>query len=96
MRYVLRPGMVRTQICGVYLLIPDREAAESCPHIQRMNLIMASTVEFIEKGEPYEKAYVISEILQKKSKEEAQAYIDTMCANLCDKGFLIRVEDDEP
>lgn len=95
MRYILRPGIVRTQICGAYLLIPDRMASEVCPHIQRLSIIMASAVEFIDKGEPYEKAYKISEILQKKSEEEAKDYIDTMCADLCEKGFLIRVEDDK-
>lgn len=93
MHYVLRPGIVKTQICGVYLLIPNREASISCPNVRRMNLLLAATVEIIEKGEPIEKAYTVYEILAKKTPEEAKRIVNSNLEQLCESGFLIKVED---
>lgn len=33
----VRPGVVLTEIHGVYLLVADREAREHCPYIRRIN-----------------------------------------------------------
>lgn len=94
MRYKVRPGIVRAQICGVYLLIPDRAASEACPYIRRINLLLSAAVEVIEKGQPIEKIYTIYRILTKRPEEEIRQKVDRQLADLCDKGFLIRVEDE--
>ena len=94
MHYIVRPGIVRAKICGVYLLIPDRAASEVCPYVQRISLLVSAAVEVIEKGQPVENIYTIYRILTKKPEEEVRAKVDGLLADLCGKGFLIRVEDD--
>ncbi len=94
MRYKVRPGVVRAQICGAYLLIPDREASEACPYVQRINLLLSAAVEVLEKGQPMENIYTMYRILTKRPEEEIRQKVDRQLADLCDKGFLIRVEDE--
>ena len=94
MHYIVRPGVVRTQICGVYLLIPDRKASEACPGVQRINFLLSAAVEELEKGHPVDNIYSFYRILSKKPEEEVRSKIDGILADLCDKGFLIRMEDD--
>lgn len=95
MYYVLRPGVVKTKICGVFLLIPDRKASEICPRIQRLNLITALTLEVLEKREPIENAYRNYTYLSRKTMDEAKEKIDGILDDLCKKGYLI-CEENEP
>ena len=94
MNYQLRPGIVFTKICGQYLLIPDRAAAEACPHILRLNVISAALIENIQKEYPMEKIYQVYEILSRKSAEESHERIDRLADDLCRQGFLIEVPGD--
>jgi|GEM_PF-5979965 len=95
MHYVLRPGIVRVSVCGVYLLIPNREASLSCPYVQRISIMAAAAIENIEKGLPVEKTYEMYRILSKQPENVVREKIDAMLHAFYEKGFLIRVEDKE-
>ncbi len=92
MRYQIRPGIVRTQICGAYYLIPTRKAAEDCPSIMRLSIFTASIWELMEK-EREQDIYRLYEVLTKKTAEESKEYVEKQLADLCAKGYLIEVED---
>ena len=92
MTYELRPGVICTKVCDTYLLIPNREASEHCVGVQRVGLIAAAAVENIEKRQPVENIYKIYSILSKKPDDEVHEKIDGMLEDLCEKGYLIRVD----
>ncbi|MBO4848192.1 MAG: hypothetical protein J5586_03465 [Clostridia bacterium] len=94
MKYKLREGIVQTKICGVFLLVPTRAASESCPHIQKVGLLLYSAIELLERGEPIEKIYQMYQILTKKSDEEVRELVDGQLETLREKGFLVAAEDD--
>ena len=93
MRYQIRPGIVRTQICGAYYLIPTRKAADDCPSIMRLSIFTASAWELLEKDREQD-IYRVYEILTKKTAEESRAHVDKLLADLCARGYLIEAEDD--
>ena len=93
MTYELRPGIVYTKICGEYLLIPNRKAAETCPSIRHLNILGAVLIETIVDKKPMEKAYRVYEILSRKTTEEAHAKIDPLIEDLVREGFLIEVPE---
>lgn len=94
MNYRLRQGIVFTKICGQYLLIPNRKASETCPHIKPLSIISAAMIENIQKGYPMEKIYQIYEVLSRKTKEESCKRIDQLAEELCKHGFLEKVAGD--
>ena len=94
MKYILRPGVVRTSVCRIPFLIPDREAWEHCPYVQSISLPGAALIACIQNGESFDKAYNVCRILTRRTPEEARRRIDELAASLCEKGFLIAVEDE--
>ena len=89
MAYELRPGIVFTNICGEYLLIPNRQASEQCRTIKRLSLIGAALIETLKKKEPIEKVGKVYEILGKKSPEEATQKIMELAEKLYQEGYLV-------
>ena len=93
MRYKIRPGIVRTKICDVWLLIPTREASEDCPHIMKLTLLSSIVWETIEKGKPMEDAVRAFRILLKKPDDMIHVKIQRIIDKFCEDGFLICEED---
>ena len=94
-QYIPRPGIVRTKICGVHVLIPSREAFAHCSTIQRLPLLWAATWDGLANGKTLEETVQFHRILTKKSEEEILQRLETFYAALCEKGFLIEVPDSE-
>ena len=94
MKYTVRPGIVRVNICGAKLLVPDREASLACPQPMRLTMTGAVTWEYLAKGRPMEVIYKFYSIISKKTPEEIREKVDGYLATLCERGFLIA--EDEP
>ena len=92
MRYVPRPGVVLTKVCGASLLVPTREASEACPHIVRLPGLLALEWKALADGKKLEDLYRAHEIFKHISHEEAVKQLDAAMATLCEKGFLIAEE----
>lgn len=45
-----RSGITLTEICGVYLLVADREAVRECTYVRRVNEIGAFIWEWLSEG----------------------------------------------
>ena len=95
MKYIQRPGVVLTKVCGTSLLVPNRAASEFCPYVIRLPFLPAGDWQALGNGKTVEMLYQGHSILKQISLEEAKAEVDKELASLCEKGFLIRVEDDE-
>ena len=95
MKLITRPGIVPVTICGVRLLIPTRAASEECPHMLRLNLLTTMIWNGLEKGKSPEEIRQALQILTKKPDQDVDALWERTVGGLLDKGFLIRVEDDE-
>ncbi len=89
MNYVPAPGIVRTTLCGMNVLIPTRQAFESCHTIFRLTLIGAIIWTGIEKNYPMEKVLEAYRIFSKKSDEELTAKVEEFCQALCRRGFAL-------
>ena len=94
MKYKCRPGIVLSHICGVRLLIPTRAASAFCPYPVQVSFIGAVCWEAIQRGNDPNTMYKAYQILSKKSDAEVHKKIDSLLAQLCEKGFLMAVEDD--
>ena len=76
------------------MLVPTREASEQCPEIIRLPILGAAVLEEIEKGRDLS---IISRSFQKLTRKPAAEIndrINSMLDDLCEKGYLILVEDD--
>ena len=93
-RYKPRPGVVHTQICGVHVLIPSREAYPDCAQIQRLPMLWVIIWDVLCGKTDLEKAMQIHRILTKRPDEEIMERIDRFCSVLCEKGFLIEEPDE--
>ena len=66
MEYLPRPGIVRTSLCGMYVLIPSRIASNYCKKILPMTMAETMIWAGIEKGYPIEKTLERLRIFSKK------------------------------
>ena len=89
MNYIPRPGIVRTEICGVKVLIPSRLAAKECASILPISFFGAVIWAGIETDQPIENVLRICRLLTKKSDEELIAGIEEYCAKLVEKGYAL-------
>ena len=92
MRYVPRPGVVLTKVCGASLLVPNREASQACPHIMRIKGFLVLDWKALVNGKELEVLYKGHEVLKRISYEEAVEEVDSSLAKLCEQGFLIAEE----
>lgn len=92
MKYVLRPGIIRVKVCGVFLLVPNRAASESCPQIRRIGLLGSALIDKLESDESLDTLYEAYRIIKKTSAEEARKAVDDLLASLVDAGYLIAAE----
>lgn len=93
MNYRVRPGVVLTKICGVYLLIPTRAAAEHCPQIIRLSIPLLILWQGIDKGMPFERFSPIFQEMMRKSESEADEVVDRCVQKLVEGGYLIAEEE---
>ncbi len=96
MTYRTRPGIVKTEICGVHLLVPTREAAELCPNILRLKLTHAIVWDIISREGPVEDICRVFSILTKKPDKEVRTRVQKLLDDFCEKGFLIRTDENAP
>lgn len=92
MKYITRPGVVLTKVCGSYLLVPTRQASEHCPYIIRLTLLWVIAWNVLSKGDSIDAICKAHMILTKKPEDEVRKKIDVFLKALCDKGFLIAEE----
>ena len=90
MKFKPRPGIVRTKICGQYILIPAREASDYCDRIIKLSLMGVALLEELEKGKGTDNICVFFQKLSKKSEKEVQSKIDRILSELYEKGYLIK------
>ncbi len=95
MKYRIRPGITLVRICGVSLLIPTRAASQDCPLIMRLSLPVVLVWEGMNKGMPDEKLCQVFQTMLHKTEDEARQFINQVRAGLCEKGYLIAVEEEE-
>ena len=93
-QYKPRPGIVRTTICGVHVLIPTREVYDHCNTIQLLPLLWAYTWDGLVNGKTLEETLQFHRILTKRSDEEILQRLEKFYSALCEKGFLIERSDD--
>ncbi len=84
-----------TKLCGMSVLIPSRAAFEHCHTILRLPLLWAVTWEGLAKGKSLEDTIKVHEILTRKPREEVISRLNRFYEDLADKGFIVRVPDDD-
>ncbi len=95
MKYKVRPGIILTEICGTYLLIPTREASEYCPSVIRISPLMVGIWKTIADDKPVENVYKVMQILTKKPDDEVKEFVDAKLDDLYEKGLLILREESQ-
>ena len=95
-QYEVRPGIVKTEICGVRLLVPTRQASEACPGVLRLNMIadFAWTIlcKTDDPGEAVEKIRKVVALLSKAPDDVVIKRVERLLSELCERGFLIETE----
>ncbi len=96
MNYRPRPGIVKTKLCGMNVLIPTREASEYCQSIQVLPMLWAATWEAFDRGSSIEKAIPVHVIFTKKTPEECRENLQKFCTDMVKKGFFIEIPEESP
>ena len=89
MTYVCRPGIVPTKICGEWLLIPTRAAAEFCPEMIRLSVPALLVWGILSKGKTIEDVTHALTILTKKSNEDVQGMTDSILQSFLKRNCII-------
>ncbi len=92
MRYQLRKGIVKTQICGVQMLLCTRAAAGDGPPVRHLNLLESFCVEACVKQMPEENLEKAFQILTKKEDAEIKQMISDICGKLVEETWLVENE----
>ena len=93
MEYLCRPGVVRLNVCGQYILAPTRSVSESVKEVTRLTLFSASIWGEIERGNDLSNLRLAFEKLTGKPGEEIQKKIDQVIQILYEKGYLIKKQE---
>lgn len=84
------------KLCGMNVLIPQREASAFCSSIQRLPFLWAATWDAFSRGTTIEKSVPVHVMLTKKTPEECRADLEKFCRTMVERGFMIEVPDDQP
>ena len=95
MSYKIRPGITHVNICGANLLIPTRAASVECPNVVRLGGLGSLLWGYVEGTLPRGLIVNLMTKTQKKPVAEIESQIDASLRDLCEKGFLIEVPDEE-
>ena len=97
--YKIRPGIVKTEICGVRLLVPTREASKECPHVLRLNMVHDFAWSILSRAEdPAEGLANVRKMVALLSKAPDDVVVEKvgqLLSGLCEAGFLIETEEPE-
>ena len=94
MSYSCRPGLVLTKICGLWLIIPTREAYEYCPEAVRMSLPAVFVWGLLQKHAPREKMLRVLQILTHKEDEEVSEMLQSMLDSFLSRNMILAVEEE--
>lgn len=89
MSYKIRPGIVKTKICGVNYLIPTRAASEHCTGAMRLSFFMSAIFDMIAKEKSEEEIYRMYHRFSKKSEAESVQEVDRIIQHFYKHGYLI-------
>lgn len=95
MNYKPRPGIVKTKLCGMNVLIPLREASACCASIQKLPMLWSATWDAFCRGSSIERSIPVHMLLTKKSEEECRRDLEQFCQTMVERGFFIEVPDDD-
>ncbi len=96
MYYKPRPGIVKTKLCGMNVLIPQREASAYCTTIQQLPMLWAATWDAFCKGASIESSIPVHVAFTKKSPEECRVKLEQFCRTMVERGFMVEVPEEEP
>lgn len=94
MKYVCRPGIVLTKICGQWLLVPTRKASESCPNIIKLTLPAVIIWKMMEKEKTEEDMQRALAILTHKDRDNSEMFVRNIVETFVERGLLIPCEGD--
>ena len=89
MIYHVRPGVVRTTICEVNMLLATRQAENVGGSVRFLNLLEAVAVEILEKQEPISQMQEVLMILTKCTQEEAKDRSNAIYSTLAKEGWIL-------
>lgn len=95
MKYIPRPGIVFSTICGVHVLIPTRPVYHECKSMIRLPFIWAATFELLDKPDGKNRIFQLHRLISKKSDEEIVNSVENFCQKLYRDGYLVKVPDEE-
>lgn len=93
MEYKPREGIVKTKICGATLLVPTRRASEKCPHIATLTMLEDMFWHLLCGGKTVEEICAFYSGVTFKPIEEARPVVEGFFGRLCEKGFIVPVEE---
>ncbi len=94
MNYQPRPGIVKTTLCGMQVLIPSREASAYCGSIQRLPLIWSVAWEAFSNGMTVENFIPIYAAFTKKGTEACRENLELFCRTMVERGFMLEVPEE--
>ncbi|MBQ3424395.1 MAG: PqqD family protein [Oscillospiraceae bacterium] len=89
-RYVTRPGVVLTSICGEHMLLAAKAAREHCPYMTQLNESSAFLWRKLEDGAAAED--LLRAVLEEYeiAEPEARKAIDSFLEQMLQHGYLLR------
>lgn len=96
MIYKPRPGIVKTKLCGMNVLVPQREASAFCASLQPLSFLWSATWDAFCNGSTIEKSVPVHVLFTKKTPEDCRADLEKFCTTMVERGFMIEVSEEEP
>ncbi|MBR4194323.1 MAG: hypothetical protein IKQ54_08365 [Oscillospiraceae bacterium] len=90
--YKPREGIVATQICDSFVLIPTRAVYDVCKSIQMIPPPWVMLWALLEHGETVERISGYYQMMSRRSEPEIREKIDFILSKLCEKGYLVKIE----
>lgn len=95
-RYVTRPGVVLTSICGEYLLLAAKAAREHCPYLTQINESSAFLWKKLENGADQEELErAVQEEYELADPADARGAIRSFLEQMLQRGYLLREGEQE-
>jgi hypothetical protein len=90
-RYMTRPGVVLTSICGEYMLLAAKAAREHCPYMTQLNESSAFLWRELEQGKtPVELEHAVLEEYEITEPASARQAIENFVDQMQQMGYLLR------
>ena len=89
MYFKANPDVVKTRICGVYLLIPLRSCSKACRFVKQLTPIWAMTWDSLSCGHSFEDQIKAHMIITKLPEEMVRPQVEAFVHEMVSKGFLL-------